>query len=272
MSSSNANGHAVMSASPFPESQGDLKLDEARWARLIPEDQWVVFTEAVELARNGGVEFLLGGAMALATFTGRWRNTKDIDLIVRRDDAGRLIEALTAAGFEDYFEREAYDRTWIFRGFKNGVVLDLIWELPNHRVLVDEVFFQSAQPVQLRGKIYRALGIEELVRVKLYVLQRSRCDWVDVLNLLASSVEDVNWDRLMERMGPELPLLHGVLAVFNWMCPGRARWLPAAVRERFALPHIESDDVVAMEARRVRLLDSRPWFAPYQPMHRPLDL
>jgi hypothetical protein len=43
------------------------------------------------------------------------------------------------------------------------------------------------------------------------------------------------------------------------------------VRERFALVEIEDDDLAAMEERRVRLLDSRPWFALHQPLDRPLE-
>ncbi len=72
-------------------------------------------------------------------------------------------------------------------------------------------------------------------------------------------------------MGRDLPLLHAALAVFNWMCLARADGLPKWVRDQFALPEVATDDFAAMEARRVALFDSRPWFALHQPLDRPLE-
>lgn len=215
---------------------------------------------------------LLGGTMALGTYTRHWRTTKDVDVIVHRRDHARAVLALQEAGFEDFFGREEYDRSWIFRGYRDEVIFDVIWELPNHRVEIDNSWFERARPLRMVGRDYSVVPVEELIRIKLYVMQRSRCDWVDVLNVLASSVTEIDWPWLVERMGRDLPLLHGVLAIFNWMCAGRANELPSWVRERFALPAIEADDVTAMEERRTRLLDSRPWFALHQPTDRPLEL
>lgn len=244
---------------------------EARWAELIPDDQWAVFLAGRDAAQQADVPFLLGGAMALATYTGRWRNTKDIDFVVRDGDQQKLIPGLLDAGFEDYFPHENYDRSWIFRGLRDGVLLDIIWGLPNHRVEVDEAWFHHARPITLRGDAYHAIPLEEFIRVKLYVLQRERCDWVDVLNALAGSVEHIRWDHLLARMGRDLPLLQAVLTVFAWMSPGRAAAVPPEIRRRFALPAIETEEAAAREARRVNLLDSRPWFAAFQPEDKVLE-
>lgn len=243
----------------------------AEWSALIPEEQWAVFAGGTQALSDAGVQFLLAGALALATYTGHWRNTKDVDVIVRDSDRERAIDALKRAGFEDYFEREGYDRTWIFRGWKAGVLFDVIWALPNHRVGIDDGWFEHASAVSLRGVRFLVAPAEEIVRVKLYVMQRERCDWVDVLNVLAATVEQISWRRLVQRMGRDLPLLHAALAIFNWMCPGRAHALPAWLRKQFALPRIEADDLAATEERRVRLFDSRPWFALHQPNDRPLE-
>lgn len=245
---------------------------EASWAALIPDDQWVTFRSGIDALDRAGVNVLLGGALALASYTGHWRNTKDVDVIVHEGDQQRACDALLAAGFEDYFPQEAYDRSWIFRSFKEGVIFDVIWNLPNHRVQIEEFWFQHGHCLKLKGISFLAVPAEELVRMKLYVMQRNRCDWVDVLNVLASTVSVLDWNWLVQRMGRDLPLLHSVLALFNWMCAGRAREIPEWVRTRFALPAIQAEDVAAMEERRTRLLDSRPWFALHQPADRPLEL
>ncbi len=269
------SGLGMTQLSEAPESHVNImdsaSLLEAQWSSLIPAEQWSVFLAGTGAFEKAGVPFLLHGALALAAYTSRWRNTKDIDVIVREGDHERAVTALRAAGFEDYFDQVAYDRSWIFRGFKNGVLFDVIWGLPNHRVVIDEEWFRRAQPLWLRGRVHATVPAEELVRVKLYVLQRERCDWVDVLNVIAAAVDRLDWVWLVRRMDEDLPLLHAVLALFNWMCPNRSVALPEWVREKFSLPLVTADSTEAVEISRVRLFDSRPWFALHQPHDRPLE-
>ena len=244
---------------------------EAAWGTLVPAGQWDVFSRGVTALEGNGIPYLVHGAFALGIYTGRWRNTKDVDVVVRPADHERAIAALRKVGFEDYFERENYDRSWIFRGWKEDVIFDIIWALPNHRVAIDEGWFERARPFWLRGRLLAAVPAEELIRVKLYVFQRERCDWVDVLNVIAGAIEDIDWRWLVERMGRDVPLLHAALAVFNWMSPNRASALPGWLREQFALPFTDVDDAADAEVRRARLFDSRPWFAPHQPVDKPLE-
>jgi hypothetical protein len=239
---------------------------EVPWSELVSQEHWNLLLAGREIARCAEVPVLVGGGVAYSVYAGRWRDAKDLDLMVRAADRERMIEALQAAGFEDYHSREAYDRSWIFRGIRDDVILDVIWDLPNHRVAVDDDWFTQARPVRIKDELFFVLGLEELIRIKLYVLQRDRCDWVDVLNTLAGSVERVDWDYLTSRMGRDLPLLQSVLALFSWLCPARVRAIPEAVRKRFAVPSIETGDAAEMEVRRARLFDSRPWFAQHQPI------
>ena len=244
---------------------------EPSWAALVPEDQWRILRLGATALEGAGVPFLIHGAMAMATYTGRWRNTKDLDFVVHPRQRETAIEAIRRAGFDDYYAQEAYDRSWIFRGVREGVILDLIWELPNHRVPIDEEWFRRGVPITLGGYAYVVVPAEELVRVKLYVMQRERCDWVDVLNIMAGSVERIDWRWLVARMARDMPLLQAALAIFSWMSPARARALPEWLRQQFALPDVGGDDPQATELRRVRLFDSRPWFAPHQPVDQPLE-
>jgi hypothetical protein len=238
---------------------------------LIPVDQWNVFHRGMDALAAADIPVLLGGAMAMATYTRHWRSTKDIDVIVRPAHRERAVAALRAAKFGDFYEREAYDRAWIFRGFTDGVLFDVFWQLPNHRVTIDEAWFERATPLRIQQKVYHAVPAEELIRIKLYVMQRERCDWVDALNVLAGAVESLDWEWLVSRMGRDLPLLQALLAVFNWMSPARARAIPGWVRERFALAEEQFENDDAAEERRVRLFDSRPWFAARLPEDRPLE-
>lgn len=260
------NGGHNASAGPAAEP-----VVEPAWAGLVPADQWRILRLGAAALERAGVPFLIHGAMAMATYTGRWRNTKDLDFVVHPRQRETAIDAIVRAGFDDYHSHEAYDRSWIFRGVREGVILDLIWDLPNHRVAIDEEWYRRGVPITLGGDAYVVVPPEELVRVKLYVLQRERCDWVDVLNIMAGAVGRIDWGWLVARMGRDAPLLQGALAVFCWLSPGRARALPEWLRRQFALPACEVDDPQAAEERRVRLFDSRPWFAVHQPVDHPLE-
>jgi len=65
-----------------------------RWAGAISRDEWGVYRQAIEAVREAGVRFLLGGGFALAGFTGRWRDTKDIDFYIAPQDRDRAVAAL----------------------------------------------------------------------------------------------------------------------------------------------------------------------------------
>ena len=73
----------------------------------VTDEQWSTYREAIQALRAAGMRFLLGGGFALATYVGRWRNTKDIDFYIMQQDRDKAVEALSKAGFEDYFSATA---------------------------------------------------------------------------------------------------------------------------------------------------------------------
>jgi hypothetical protein len=254
----------------------DVKAEEFRanptWATIIPDEQWSVYLDAIRVTRKTGARFLLGGAFGLAAYTGRWRNTKDIDFFVLPSDKDRIVDALTKAGFDDYYPKLAYDRGWIYRAVRGDVIVDTIWQTPNRRTVVDEEWFKRSRKVVLRGENLTVSPAEELLAIKLYVLQRDRCDWPDLINLLYRTCGELDWEHVLKRLGPERPLLGGLLQVFNWIAPARAKELPGAVREMFHLPEATSEELAQADDYRVGLIDSRPWFAAFQPTDKPMQL
>ena len=61
-------------------------------------DVYAEFVGIVRALEEAGVEYALCGALALAVH-GAPRATKDIDLIARREDAGRIREIARRTGF-----------------------------------------------------------------------------------------------------------------------------------------------------------------------------
>src|SRR5436190_23322201 len=97
------------------------------WAIHIPDSEWAIYERAISALRTTGRPFMLAGAFSLASYTGRWRNTKDIDFYVLPRDREPMIEALTAAGFADYYDKLPYVRHWIYRAYKDDCIVDIIW-------------------------------------------------------------------------------------------------------------------------------------------------
>ena len=242
----------------------------SEWSNLIPVNQWQTYFEAIQVIRAAGLRFMLGGAFGLAAYTGHWRNTKDIDFFVLPSDRPRAVDALTQAGFTDYYETTPYDRGWIYRATRSGLIVDIIWATPNRRTEVDELWFENSRRVTIHSEVLEVVPAEELVWIKLYVLQRDRCDWPDVINLLYCTSKVIHWKRLVDRLEGDLPLLAGLLTVFAWLCPDRMGDIPAELRKRLRLPPREA--LSGPDTHRIQLLDTRAWFAALQPTDRPMGV
>ncbi|HLV80649.1 MAG TPA: nucleotidyltransferase [Chthonomonadaceae bacterium] len=231
---------------------------------LIPAEDWPPIQAALETIHQRGLRFALGGGLAFSGYSGRWRNTKDMDLYVLPSDREAAIEATAAAGFTDYYDQEPYDRSWIYRGIKAGVILDIIWTMPNHRMEVDPVWLTLGDSVTMHGLNLRLLSPEELILAKLFVLQRDRSDWPDILNILGACAARLDWERMLQRLDGDAFLLGGVMSVFRWLCPEKAQPLPAWIWGRLGLTGLHLASEPEDCRHRARLLDSRDWFGPDQ--------
>lgn len=230
------------------------------WTTQIPDNEWAIYERAISALRTTDRPFMLAGAFSLASYTGRWRNTKDIDFYVLPRDREPMIEALTAAGFADYYDKLPYVRHWIYRAYKDDCIVDIIWAHANQRAPVDEDWFENACEINVHGETLSVVPPEELLWCKLYVFQKDRCDWPDIFNLIHSLKGDLEWSRLVERVGDDLPLLASLLTVYGWLCPGDQFALPDPLRSVFFGKAPDSGKV--MEQGRVDLLDTRNWLIP----------
>ena len=228
----------------------------------ISDDQWAFYKEVLHAVRDTGEPFALGGGFAWAAYAGMYRHGKDIDFFILPESRDRLIEAISDIGLTDYFGKEGYDRKWIYRGTRDGYIADLIWDMANYRANLDTDWVTMGPEVSIRGELVRIIPIEELIWNKLYILQRPRCDWNDILNLMYINVETIDWARMIKKLAPDIHLLGGALNVFLWMCPGRAKLIPRYVWRMVGMMQPEFNSDPNYIKHRVDLLDSRPWFIP----------
>jgi hypothetical protein len=234
----------------------------ALWPERFPAEQWTLYKRVMKNARERGVKFAIGGALASTTYSGQWRNTKDIDLYIKRSDREKMVEVLSDAGLADYYDQKPYDRNWIYRSCRDDLIVDVMWAMANQRAQVDDLWLQGPE-VEVEGERFRLLPPEETLWSKLYVVQRDRCDWPDALSLLSAVGAEIEWQHLLERLGEDAPLLSALLTVFEWIYPEGARELPIGLRDQLAHTRLVARDISdASSMERARLLDSRPWFPP----------
>jgi hypothetical protein len=198
-------------------------------------------------------------------YTGELRNTKDLDLYVLPKNRDSMRQAISRAGLADYHQRLPYDRSWIYRACQGDVIVDAIWAMANHRADVDARWLSHGPEITIRGERIRAIPVEELIWAKLYIIQRTRCDWVDVLNLIYARAESIEWEHLLARLDTDAALLAGSLSVFGWLAAGRAQEIPASIWQRLGLSRPQPISDPEVTSRRANLLDSRPWFHSSRP-------
>lgn len=236
-------------------------ISSVDWAHLIDREDWEQYVPVLDRAAEEGLLVALAGGLAFSEYSGRLRNTKDVDIVVESQKRERLIQIVTEEGWADYYEKEQYDRSWIYRSHKDNLILDIIWGLPNHRFDVDKEWVTRGGEIEIYGRWTRLISLEHLIVAKLYVFQRDRTDWPDLFNVLNYSGAKVDWNYLLKLVGRDALLLGSLLAGFKWLAPDKAKSVPEFVWERVGLKN-ETGGKALPDESRAFLLDTRDWFGP----------
>jgi len=233
------------------------------WESLIAPEHWRAYQCVLDRAIQEEVPFALGGGLAVGVYTGKGRHTKDLDLYILPEHRDWAINVMGQCGLVDYHETKPYNREWIYRAFNGEVIVDSIWAMANKRADVDAGWLNRGPLIRMFDREFHVIPPEELIWSKLYVMQRDRCDWPDIMNLVHATGPTLDWNHLLNRVDSDLPLVKGLLSVFSWVSPGRARQLPSWVWPKLDLAApAESESTTDPEGRPPRpdLLDTRPWF------------
>jgi hypothetical protein len=159
----------------------------------VSEDRFLdVLDETLRVTRASGLPALVIGGVASAAF-GRPRWSNDLDLLVRQEDAQAVLAALARAGFET-------DRTfpdWLYKAFKDGVLVDVIFKSSGDIYLDDEMLVR-ARPATFRGREILAAAPEDLVVMKAIAHSEPTSRyWYDALGILSRCTLD--WEYLLRR-------------------------------------------------------------------------
>jgi hypothetical protein len=199
----------------------------ARQDELDPRER-DFYVQAMRTLEEHGVPVLVGGAYALARYTGIVRHTKDFDLFLHRRDYDRAMGVLERLGCRT----ELTFPHWLGKAHREGLYVDLIFSSGNAIAEVDDTWFQHAVPSQVLGYPARLCPAEEMIWSKSFIMERERFDGADVLHILYACGARLDWRRLLERFGEEhWRVLLAHLVMFGFVYPGARGRVPEWVMQ-----------------------------------------
>jgi hypothetical protein len=183
------------------------------------------YRRTLHVLSDARVPFLVGGSHALLNYTGIVRETKDFDLFVRRADLDDALDALRQAGYHT----EVTFPHWLAKAKDGSDVVDLVFSSGNGICRVDDAWFEHALEADVLGMPVKIAPVEELLWQKSFVMERERFDGADVVHILRTCAESLDWERVMERFDPYWRLLLSHLVLFGFIYPSERHRVPAHV-------------------------------------------
>lgn len=182
---------------------------------------------ALDVLLEDEIPFLVGGAYAYAHYTGIYRDTRDLDLFVRKEDADRGIDALEANGFR--VERGVHG--WLHKAFLGEYLIDLIYSSGSGLGVVDDEWLAHAQEGEILGRHCRIAPVEEILWNKMFVLERERFDGAEINHLLLTCGRDLDWKRVLRRFDRYFEILLGHVMFFRFIYPSHRDCVPDTVMQ-----------------------------------------
>jgi hypothetical protein len=180
------------------------------------------YIDALALLETADVPFLVGGAFAHSRYTGRDRDTKDLDVMLQREDVDRTLAAFCDAGYHV----DMPFPHWLGKVRRNEQYIDVVFSSGNGIVRVDDRWFAHAVPGEVFGVPVSLCPPEELLWSSSFVQERERYDGAAVLHLLHAQAAYLDWPRLLERFDKNWPVLLSYLVLFQFAYPDRRGDIP----------------------------------------------
>jgi predicted nucleotidyltransferase len=181
-----------------------MKAAVVRQAAPEPADpQWATLADILGVLDREGIDHALIGGHAVAIH-GRPRYSRDLDLLVRHVDAMRALEAAGRAGFET----DPINPHWLYKAFKNGVQVDLLFKTKGD-IYYDDEMVERTRRVTFQGIDVPVIAPEDLVVIKALVHdEETPRHWWDALSILTR--QELDWSYLAKRASQDATSL-GIL-------------------------------------------------------------
>lgn len=149
---------------------------------------------SVATLRDADIPFMLGGSLA-AWARGGPEPKKDLDLMLKPEDADAALAALAAAGMRTARPPEE----WLYKAWNGDVLVDLIFS-PSGIEIDDEVLAR-ADTIPVMAVATPVMNLEDMLVTMLLALDEHCLDYGSLLGIARSLREQIDWDGLRSRTG-----------------------------------------------------------------------
>jgi hypothetical protein len=193
---------------------------------LVPEAR-EFYCHTLSVFEQANLDVLVGGAYAFARYTGIERHTKDFDVFVRERDFEPTLSALRGAGYVT----EVPFPHWLGKAHHGEYFVDVIYGSGNGVARVDDDWFTYAPAGHVFDVAVRLCPPEEIIWSKAFIQERERFDGADIAHLLRACAARIDWQRLLDRFGPNWRVLFGHLVLCGYIYPSDRACIPAWVMQ-----------------------------------------
>ena len=151
-----------------------------------------VLRQVVEALEGNKFRYAFIGGIA-SHGLGRPRSTQDIDIFVRPEDAELALRALAKQGFKT----EKTDPVWLYKAFKDDVLVDVIFKSKGE-IYFDHEMYERMTTAEYHGLRLKFVSPEDLIIIKAIAhSEATPGHWHDALALLSRS--EIDWEYLVRR-------------------------------------------------------------------------
>jgi Uncharacterised nucleotidyltransferase len=148
--------------------------------------------KAVMAFERAHVPYLLGGGLA-AWARGGSESYKDLDFMVKPEDAQRALDALTAEGMRP----EQPAEQWLLKAWDGPVLVDLIHHPEG--IEIDDAVIARGDQINVFGVEVQVMALEDVLATKLLALGDHNLDYERVVQIARSLREQIDWEALRQR-------------------------------------------------------------------------
>lgn len=252
-----------MTSKPSLRPTGNTPKPHARSIGVLSQETMGFYQRMIQALVDSEVLFLVGGAYALARYTGIERHTKDLDIFAKPEDSNRVLATLARVGCRSVL---TYPH-WLGKAYCGDDFIDVIHSSGNGIATVDDIWFANSIEEIVLGLPVRLVPPEEMVWSKAFVMERERSDGADINHLFLHMADTLDWNRLLDRFEGEEPVLLAHLILFRYAYPSEAHRIPNGVidrlQERSAEPPAELAAARVCRGSRISrqqyLIDVEEW-------------
>ena len=162
---------------------------------------------SVAALREDDIPFLLAGSLAVWAQGGPEKR-KDLDFVVKPEDAERALAALEAAGMRP----ERPPEGWLLKAWDGDIVVDLIFE-PRGLEVNDEVMARG-RDLHVLAIDVRVMALEDVLHSKLTAIDEHSADLSGLIGLARAVREQVDWEDVRRRTA-DSPFARGFFVILE---------------------------------------------------------